>query len=344
MSSKEPSSEDPDSELIHVFDQAKMFEQNGANPTYLMRNLLFRANGTLPCTGFVMGFIPSSLAGNSALHSSTSNSQTFSGNPAEITYNGLVASYYAVDRTTTVPAPGESWERPQQTAYVSGRPGFSASSLAPCTSPAPPKQSFIHVTMPNRAEEPIRDPDRFLLQQSPHYLDYNYQILEKIVCHGRRYYNTTSRARRQQTSRLIHVADFIVARLWLAQEIQTLEDSAVEKQVCRSRPSTFRCGDAWSNDWYLYRSMSAAMGLAVHPKLEKFSESFATGGLANLQWVVPTDPRTWVFDRSVATMKRRGRRRRSRQLHGSGLEEDWISCAFTCDISCVRFLLIFLPL
>jgi hypothetical protein len=301
-------------------------------PPTLTRSLLYRANETLPCTGFVMGFIPPSLAGKSALHPSTSNSQTSSRNPAEITYNGLVASYYAVDRIATVPAPSESLERPQQSAHVSSRPDFSASSLAPCTSPVPPKESFIHVPMPNRAEEPIHDPDRFLFQQSPHSLHYNHQILEKIVCHENRYYNTTFRATHQQTSRLIQVADFIVARLLLAHEIQTLEDSAVEKQVCCSPPSTFRCGDAWSNDWCLYRSMSATMGLAVHPKLEKLSEVFATGGLTNLEWVVLMDPRTRVSDGSVATVKRRDRRRRSRQLHGQEWEEDWISCTFTCDI------------
>jgi hypothetical protein len=58
------------------------------------------------------------------------------------------------------------------------------------------------------------------------------------------------------------------------------------------------------------------MGLAVHPKLKKLSEGFAAGGLANVEWVVLMDQRTWVSGGSVATVNRRDRRRRSRQVHG----------------------------
>jgi hypothetical protein len=152
MSSKQNSLKDPDCELIHVFEPPKMFERNDANPTYPMKSLIFRANGILPCTGFVMAFILSSLAGKSALRSSTSNGQTFSGSPAGITYNGLAASSYDVDQTTAVFAADESSEQLQPSAHLPGCPAFSASSLAPCTSPTPPKQSFAHIPMPNPAE------------------------------------------------------------------------------------------------------------------------------------------------------------------------------------------------
>jgi hypothetical protein len=104
------------------------------------------------------------------------------------------------------------------------------------------------------------DPDRFLFQQSPHYLACNRKPLATIISYARRYYHLTHATACPSLDRLMNIAEFLTTRLWLAQEIQSVEDRAVDQQLRCSRASTFRCGDAWVNDWYLYWSMSRAVG------------------------------------------------------------------------------------
>lgn len=281
-------SEEPDSRLIHIFDVPKNLARQPVKPISVTRILTSQGNGVVPCPGSLMRMIASNMARQPAFHSSTSSQ-----NPSRRTRSDPTASSHARVQTITAPPTQRLLEQPGESTDISNTSAPSASEPATATSPAPLQQPFIHVPMPDRAQEPMYDPDRFLFQQSPHFLAYNRQTLDTIVSYAKRHYHLTPDTARPRLYRMIEIAEFMISRLWLAQEIQRLEDRAMERQIRCSRPSTFRCGDAWGNDWYLYCSISRALGLRVKAALTRHSNTIARGGLAKMDWVVLMEGWTW---------------------------------------------------
>lgn len=298
--SEQNSSAEPDCELTQVFDVPKTSMPKEAKPTNLARRLS-QANGILPQAGPLMRMMMvSRIAARPASLSSTSSNHSLPQNQDGMSSSCPAAACRAGDQITTIGAAGKAPEQPEESTHVSSTPASTVSQQPPPTFSAPDRQSFIHVPMPDRAQEPKHDPDRYLFQQSPAYLTYNHQSLETIISYAKQNYHNTAEAARPQLHRMIEVAEFMITRLWLAQEIQRLEDRAVEKHIRCSRPSTFRCGDAWGNDWYLYCSMSKALGVRIGSRLMKLSNGIARGGLAKMDWVVLTDGRNWKCQRNAS--------------------------------------------
>lgn len=271
------SSEDPDCQLVHVFDMPKELLQGAvANPSCFRRSLFTPANGILPCTGSVMRVVSAGMRIQPGLRPSAFNNHT--------------------------PALNKTSVKAEEDRLLSGASVSSGSDKGLSAL----KDPFIHVPMPNRAQEARYDPDRFLYQQSARYLAYTQQYLQAIVSHARSNHHTTTKAVRRQLRPLIEIAEFMLTRLWLAQEIQRLEDEAIERQIRCSQPSTFRCGDAWGNDWYLYSSLSRALGHRIKPALTRQYNSTAKSRLAKMDWLVLADGSAWKAECSTtnATMPR----------------------------------------
>ena len=270
-------SEEPDSRLTHVFDVP-------IKSVSAMRALVSQWNGIPLGPGSVMRMIVSSMAREPALRPWSSSQKSFRN-----THSGSVSFSQSLYQTTTAPSTQRLLEKPQGNFNGSG-----ASALAPfrqaTISPLPPAQlPFIHVPMPDRAQAPQYDTDRFLFQQSPQYLAYNRKTLTTIISYARRYYPLSHVSARPQLYRQLEFADFLTTRLWLAQEIQTLEDHAIDRQLRCSRPSTFRCEDTWVNDWHLYSFMARALAETTDPALGARSRQIGRGGLARMDWAVLLD-------------------------------------------------------
>lgn len=289
--SRNDSLEDPDCQLAHAFNVPKVPVQRvDANSSCFRRSLFTSANGVLPCTGSAMRTIVAGIRIPPALRLLTSNNPKPPRNPAGAVCGTTIVYTHAGSQspTTTPPLNNALWQPKED-------PPFPGTSTAPASEHAPSalKDPFVHVPMPNRAQEARYDPDRFLYQQSPHYIASTHQYLQAIVSHVRRNYHTTTKAVRRQVRPLIEIAEFILSRLWLAQEVQKLEDQAMERQIRCSQPSTFRCDDAWGNDWYLYCSMSRALGHKIKPALTRQCNSIAKSGLAKMDWAVLVDGSAW---------------------------------------------------
>ncbi len=283
--------EDPDCQLIHVFDVPKVPVQRfDANPSCFGRSLFTSANGILPCTGSAVMMIAAGMKILPGLQLLISKNHTPSQKSAGAICSATIAYPPAGSQpSTTMPSLNNAPQQPKEDAIFSG----TSTPPAPEQALSTLKDPFVHVPMPNRAPEARHDPDRFLYQQSPHYLASAHQFLQAIVFHARRNYHTTTKAVRRQLRPLIEIAEFMLTRLWLAQELQTLEDQAIERQIRCSQPSTFRCGDAWANDWYLYCSMCRALGHKIRPALTRQCNSIARSGLAKMDWAILLDGGAW---------------------------------------------------
>ena len=291
--SKQNLSEDPDGELTHVFHTSIKPVMKDLRPRPLMENLTSQLNVILPHTGSVMATIASSIAGKPLLCSLISNDRNLAQDAAENTHRSLVASSHARDKTITTSASTDLSGQTAGETHVAGTVALPVSQQAPPTFPNSLPKPFIHIPIPVRAEGPSYDPDRYLYQQSPHYLACNQQNLGAIVSYAKRHQHKLAKAVRSQLNRRIDVAELSITRLCLAQEIQRLEDCAVRKQVCCSQPSTSRSGDAWANDRSLYYTMSRALGFGIKPVMVKLPNRIARSGLADVDWVVLIDGRTW---------------------------------------------------
>ncbi len=248
------------------------------------------ANGILPCTGSAMRMIAAGMRIPPALRLLTSKNHNPPEKPAGAICSATIAYPHAGSQSSTaMPSLNNALRQPKGVSLFSGTTTSPASEQALSVLGDP----FVHVPMPNRAQEARHDPNRFLYQQSPHYLASTHQYLQAIVSHARRNYHTTTKAVRRQLRPLIEIAEFMLTRLWLAQEVQKLEDEAIERQIRCSQPSTFRCGDAWGNDWYLYCSMSRALGHKIKPALMRQCNSIAKSGLAKMDWAVLVDGSAW---------------------------------------------------
>jgi hypothetical protein len=297
-------SEEPDCRLVHVFDMP-------VKSVSAMRALVSQWNGISPGPGSVMRMIVSSMARQPALHPWSSPQKSF-----RDAHNDSVSSSQSPCQTITALDTQRLLEQTQENFNGSG-----ASAPAPPQQPkisplSPSHLPFIHVPMPDRAQEPQYDADRFLFQQSPHYLAYNRKTLTTIISYARRYYPLSHESARPQLYRQLEFADFLTTRLWLAQEIQTLEDHAVDRQLHCSRPSTFSCGDAWVNDWHLYSFMARTLGEKIDPALGNRSGQIGRAGLARLDWAVLLDWGTTgkYWSGPHANTRRSGGRRRGSTL------------------------------
>jgi hypothetical protein len=282
---------EPDCELAHMFDMPKASKSEEANPICSTTNPTFRVYGILPRVGSMMNYIPPHLVSKTYASPPPKN-KNVSRAPAGMGRNLTVGSGGAYQVTTTATSNKNLCPPRTNTNASSNRPSSATKKASNSWSVTKP---FVHIPMPNRAEEPSYDPERYLFQQSPDYLAYNRRKLESIVSYARTNYHTTSEPDRPALHRMIQVADFMTTRLWVAQEIQKLEDRAVEQQIRCSEASTTSRSDAWGNDWNLYCLMSRAVGSTVNPTLARFTASneIHRRGLAKMDWVVLTEESTW---------------------------------------------------
>lgn len=319
---KQNTSEDPDCELTHDLETPLTLAQRDSRPMCLTRRLLPKLNAILPCTGSVMGTIISSIAGKSAFHSLNSSNHTPFQNSVGKTHGNLMASSHVNNHVDSASHPIISVGRRGKSTQNPGTLAHSHSQQGASTVPAPlsSRQIFIHIPMPNRSQRPTYDPERYLFQQSQCYLTYNHQALGQIVAHARKYHQTVPKPARPRLRHLLQVADFIVTRLWLAQELQSLEDRAIEKQLRCSPASTSCRGDAWCDDWDLYCAMATAMRWSIDPALVKLSSRVARGALAEVDWpllLLTGEVRACTSEREtvVQTPCREKVPRRSRRHH-----------------------------
>jgi hypothetical protein len=296
-------SEEPDCRLIHVFDMP-------IKSLSATRALLSQWSGIPLGPGSVMRMIVSSMAREPALRPWSSSQKPF-----RKTHGDFISSSQAPFQTTTAPSARRLLVQPQGKldSFDASAPLPSRQATIP---PLPPTQlPFIHVPMPDRAQEPQYDADRFLFQQSPQYLTYNHKTLTTIISYARRYYHLSDESARAHLYRQLELAEFLTTRLWLAQEIQTLEDQAVDRQHRCSRPSTFRGGDAWMNDWQLYSFMARALREKIDPALGSRSRQIGRGGLARMDWAVLLDwgitAKSWSGPHAHGRAQRSGRRGRT---------------------------------
>lgn len=124
-------------------------------------------------------------------------------------------------------------------------------------------QSFTHIPKPNRAESHIYDPDRFLYQQSPEYLQFNKAFLEEIIRYAKNHQATVPESQLRELKIRLQIAQFLLTRLTLALEIQSLEDEAAARGILWPLPSQDGRKDRFTSDWELYRKLSNRLDRGV---------------------------------------------------------------------------------
>jgi hypothetical protein len=279
--------EDPDSQVIHPFESQPSFQMGTQGSTATAAGLFSQFRGRPPLAGSMAGTAASAIAIKPDIGPPHLASRLHSPQDVEQPCIVSLASYLIARRSE---AESEHLQNPhsrtdQNKELALGPQVSSIYQVSPALSPPRiTKRSFVHVPTCNRAESATYDPDRFLYQHSNVYLRYNHDTLNAITTYASNNYLTLPQSERPKLRLRIKIAQILVTRLFLALQVQALEDKALGKGVCCSLLSDNGRRDAFTHDWEMYATLSRAMRGRVGRSMSEMAQRAFQSGRAKADY------------------------------------------------------------